>query len=461
MTVTQQGGPEGAKFSSPSFLASIVAAAAFLAACMGLFVDRPVHIDVALVSYSVSCLLIGRLAGSSPPLHAHRMLMTATLLHCVPIIVCGASVVALCMLVPAALHVPSFERDTRYIVAYALGIGLVWLATVVRYEVGFDLPEVAPELLDGDAFVNLSLVGLFTGLIIQRLRRNNHRAFTRATARARSAEDNLAEALSGQRSLERQRREIMQVRTGIEQSLRNERLARARLGASRQQLDQFAYAASHDLKEPVRTIASFLQMTRRRLDAEVIDRAGLRDHFAFVESGAKQMHTLLERLLLYSRAGRTAPKLTAVPVEAAWLKALAMRGSSHAATALRDASHACHASKRVSVDETHLATVLNELLDNATKFVGEGVTPAYAFEVVDQVGGYLKCRLVDNGIGIEPAYREQVFGLFKRLHPRESYPGGGVGLALVRRLCRSMDARISLSSIPGTGTTVHLSLRLA
>ena len=247
------------------------------------------------------------------------------------------------------------------------------------------------------------------------------------------------------------------VSASIEQSVASAHRTRSRLQANQEQLEQFAYAASHDLKEPVRTIKSFMRMAQRRMPPEAAADEALAEHFAFVQSNADAMHEVLDRLLLYSRAvaeATTDPEL--VDVTRAWQRAIARAGlpadvAQAPLLALRDLPAAT-----VAIDPRQLQRLLTELLTNAARFTAPAAAPVIRIAVAPTPEGGVVTRLTDEGIGFDPAYTEQVFGLFKRLHPREEYPSAGVGLAIVRRICDRLGIRVRVETAIGRGTAVEL-----
>ncbi len=260
------------------------------------------------------------------------------------------------------------------------------------------------------------------------------------------------------RELEEQLLARRRVGKSVELSVGNAILTRSRLEASYEQLEQFAYAASHDLKEPVRTVRSFMQMVRRRIPAEAAADASLAEHFDFIESNANAMHNVLERLLLYSRASREAAVAKTCDVRRLWAAAVAKSVLSDELKQFHLAGLTTGATVLVEADPAKLQRAFTELLDNAIRFVAPGDTPNFAIEIDPPRDARLTCRLSDAGIGIEEDYLRNVFGLFTRLHPREQYPSAGVGLALVKRLIDQMDGEIEISSVKGKGTTVQVSV---
>jgi signal transduction histidine kinase len=227
----------------------------------------------------------------------------------------------------------------------------------------------------------------------------------------------------------------------------NESLAR-----SNQDLEQFAYAASHDLQEPLRTIKNFTALLAKRykgnLDADADEFIG------YVVDGADRMETLIRDLLVYSRAGRPDNALACVDCGQALDAALSnLRGAieSSSADITRDGL------PRVLANQVELVQLFQNLIGNAIKYRAErpprihvGAAPGdreWVFEVRD------------NGIGIEAAHQQRIFDVFKRLHGRE-LPGSGIGLATCSRIVARLGGRIWVESEYGVGSTFKFSIPL-
>ncbi len=217
--------------------------------------------------------------------------------------------------------------------------------------------------------------------------------------------------------------------------------------------EQFAYIAFHDLQEPLRMIASYVQLLQKRYQGQLDDKA---DQFIeYAVTGAKRMQALLDDLLHYSRAGAHLEVLDAVNVRMVVNDAIANLtmaiADSHGQIRIAD-ELPC-----VRGDPIQLQQVFQNLISNALKFRCEGVPP----EVFISAGienHALVFTVQDHGIGIAPQHRERLFQIFQRLHPRDKYPGRGIGLAICKRIIERHGGRIWVESEPGKGAMFRFCL---
>jgi signal transduction histidine kinase len=222
------------------------------------------------------------------------------------------------------------------------------------------------------------------------------------------------------------------------------RMARE-LAASNSELEQFAYIASHDLQEPLRMVASYTELLRKRYSGSLDARAD--KYIDYAVEGARRMQRLINDLLEYSRVGQK--RLPYEPVDAGRALDLA-----------RLNLKLLIAEKRVEIKVGELPQVLSNLaqltqlfqnlLGNAIKFT-EGRDPVIAVRVRADGDRWEFC-VEDNGIGIEEQYLERVFGLFQRLHERDRYEGSGMGLSIAKRIVERHGGRMWITSVPGTGS---------
>ncbi|SMB97064.1 PAS domain S-box protein [Deinococcus hopiensis] len=238
---------------------------------------------------------------------------------------------------------------------------------------------------------------------------------------------------------------------------RNEqtRLLRERtreLERSNAELERFAFVASHDLQEPLRTISSYSDLLHRRYGDQVDDRGRL--FLKFLASGAQRMKVLIDDLLVFSRMNAVREPLRPTDANAALKEAL---GRLQALIEQAGARVEVSPLPAVLGDEGELAQLFQNLIGNAVKFRRPDEPPVVRVAASD-AGDAWHFTVADNGIGIDSEYHERVFGLFQRLHTREEYEGTGLGLSIVRKIAERHGGRAWLNSEPSTGTTVHFTL---
>ena len=223
------------------------------------------------------------------------------------------------------------------------------------------------------------------------------------------------------------------------------------LQRSNSDLEQFAYVASHDLQEPLRKVASFCQLLQRRYSGELDERAD--QYIEFAVDGAKRMQVLINDLLAFSRVGRS--ELGAEVVDTG---VLLDRAAENLAGALEenDGRITHDDLPRVRADPVLLTTVFQNLLGNSLKFRGE--QPPRAHVATTRDGDRWVLRFSDNGIGIEHEYAERIFTIFQRLHPKSTYPGTGIGLAMCRKIVEHHGGSIWLEDSDGPGTVFVVAL---
>lgn len=229
------------------------------------------------------------------------------------------------------------------------------------------------------------------------------------------------------------------------------RLANEALQRSNADLEQFAYAASHDLQEPLRMISLYTQLLQEEY-AGLLDETA-RSYVDFAVSGAQRMERLLQDLMAYSRVSGG----PADPVESsdASLAVQAALGNLEATVRKSGAQFHIGELPSVAAPSVHLVLLFQNLVGNALKYCGDNVPEVW---IEAQPAEKLwKFSVRDNGIGIEPQYAKQIFGVFKRLHGAE-YEGTGIGLAVCQRIVERSGGRIWLESTPGQGSTFYFTL---
>ena len=229
--------------------------------------------------------------------------------------------------------------------------------------------------------------------------------------------------------------------------------ANRELSRSNADLEQFAYVASHDLKEPLRNIASYVQLLQRRYQGKLDEDA---DAFiGYTVDGVRRLQMIINELLAYSRIG-TGP-LQQSPVQTGAVLSSVL-GSLKAAIAEAGAVVDVRGPLPVVMgDAGQLTSVFQNLLANALKYRRDDVRAEVKVSVAE-MGGSWCFSVADNGIGIDPLYQTQIFELFKRLHARDRYGGSGIGLAVCQRVVERHGGSIWVDSIPGQGACFHFTL---
>ncbi len=245
------------------------------------------------------------------------------------------------------------------------------------------------------------------------------------------------------------------IRTEDERRAHAENLAKTveTLTEANSELERFAYVASHDLQEPLRTITCFAQLLERDYGGALDDRG--RQHLDLVTGGAIRMHNLINDLLTYSSTTRSEGRMEAVSAEAACRSALNnLRESIESA----GAEISIAPLPEVTADSVMLIQVFQNLIGNAIKYRRDGVSPRIqvSAERHDRLWTF---SIADNGIGFDPS-EQDVFELFRRLHPHSSYSGTGVGLAICKWIVTRLGGHIWVESKAGEGSTFRFTLPL-
>jgi PAS domain S-box-containing protein len=237
-------------------------------------------------------------------------------------------------------------------------------------------------------------------------------------------------------------------RKHMEQELRH---ALDELRSSNADLEEFAYAASHDLQEPLRVVSGMLQLLQQRYGGCLDDRAD--EYIRHAVDASERMQALIRDLLQYSRLGRRSLALVSFPLQQALDAALAnLRVSVEEAGAQVTQDEL----PSVRADQAQIVQLLQNLVGNALKF--HGARPPQIHIGALRLAGGWRFSVSDNGIGIEPQYYERIFQVFQRLHTRSEYPGTGIGLALCKKIVERHGGRIWVESQVGQGSSFYFTL---
>lgn len=223
------------------------------------------------------------------------------------------------------------------------------------------------------------------------------------------------------------------------------------LSLKNHELDQFAYIASHDLREPLRTVSNYTQVIEEDY-GDRIDEAG-RQHLQLIKRTTLRMQELIESLLRYSRADEL---IDGKPTD---LKQTVAEALENLSLSVEESGAVITIGPLPTVmgQEVALRQLFQNLIANAIKFSAAGTTPVIEITSMTQAK-VVKISVKDNGIGIPPEDQDRIFGLFTRLDSRKQYHGQGIGLAFCQKIVQSHGGSINVSSEPGVGSNFTVTL---
>jgi two-component system, chemotaxis family, sensor kinase Cph1 len=224
------------------------------------------------------------------------------------------------------------------------------------------------------------------------------------------------------------------------------------LERSNSELKKFAYVASHDLQEPLNQVANYVQLLEMRYN-DALDQDA-KEFIDFAVEGVSLMQTLIDDVLAYSKVDLQGVEWALTPVEDALQQALGnLRGRIVETQAVVETDPM----PTIVADSLQLMQLFQNLIANAIKFRRAEVAPLVQVRVERLEDEWL-FSVQDNGIGIDPQYRDRIFVIFQRLHTRDEYPGSGMGLAICKKIVECHRGRIWLESEPGAGSTFKFTI---
>lgn len=221
------------------------------------------------------------------------------------------------------------------------------------------------------------------------------------------------------------------------------------------ELEKFAYVASHDLQEPLRTITSYIQLLQFKFKDKLDDEAN--EFMDFVVKASGRMRNIILDLLQYSRINRENKPFEAVDCNIVLKDALENLNNS-----IKD-SKAVITSGTLPVihgDYLQMVQLFQNLIGNAIKFKCQERTPDIIVSAREADGGFCLLSIEDNGIGIDQKYAGKIFEIFQRLHPVDEYPGTGIGLAICMKIIERHGGKIWMTSEVGKGSTFYFTAKI-
>lgn len=291
----------------------------------------------------------------------------------------------------------------------------------------------------------ISLVVLLTGgglILFVRMRIDHTRKITEQLEwQVKERTELLAQAMGEER----------QARQEAEKAKQEAELAIRKLGQKNKELEQFAYVASHDMQEPLRTTSSFAELLKRQYEGKLDETAD--KYLTFITQASDRMKVLIKDLLDYSRIGRKgdAERVDCNKILHDVLADLTVVIEETKAEIRSDVLPV------INGYPTEIKLLFQNLLTNALKFRKKDVVPRVKISV-DKIDNHWQFSVEDNGIGIEKKHSEKIFIIFQRLHPRNEYEGSGIGLAHCKKIVELHGGDIRVESTPGQGTIFRFSV---
>jgi light-regulated signal transduction histidine kinase (bacteriophytochrome) len=254
------------------------------------------------------------------------------------------------------------------------------------------------------------------------------------------------------RILRRKNEELKTQKKALAKNMAELKKVQQQLTESNQELQIFAFAASHDLKEPLRMITMYTQLTERSLKNALDEKT--KSYISFVTDGVKRMQLLLDNLLSYSLLGKS--RQDDIPID---LNEKLKKVMQNLTVAIQecDAKVVCCKLPAVTASPTEMTQLFQNIIANALKFRKSDTKPFIEVCSKEEEKEFV-FSISDNGIGIKTEDQERVFLLFTRLNNREHYEGTGIGLATCKKILNKLNGRIWVTSTEGVGTTFHFSI---
>ena len=261
----------------------------------------------------------------------------------------------------------------------------------------------------------------------------------------RSIELSSDEMIGLYKQLKKETEETLQI------SETNLKIKNIELEQKNKELEQFAYVASHDMQEPLRTTSSFVELLQQQYQGRLDERAN--KYLSFIAQSSDRMKVLIKDLLDYSRIG-IKKELKQVDCSIMLNEVLADLGSAITETG---ATISTQQLPVISGYPTEIKQLFQNLVINAIKFTQKNISPQIKISV-ENIHGHWQFAFKDNGIGIDEKHSERIFVIFQRLHTRNEYEGSGIGLSHCKKIVELHKGKIWVESTAGKGSTFYFTL---
>lgn len=245
---------------------------------------------------------------------------------------------------------------------------------------------------------------------------------------------------------------IPYLKNGLDNSLKKQEELKQELLSKNQDLEHFTYYVSHDLQQPLRTVAGFVKLLDNKY-ADKMDEKGT-GYLQHIRNGTEHMQGMIRELLDFSRAGSYSGAHEHLELKdiLGRVEKIHQQGIEE-----KGARISLHSNINLVVNRTAMVEVLQNLVENAMKYTKPGEKPEIIIEGREWKDHW-EISVRDNGIGIDPSYFERIFIVFERLHHNAAYPGMGIGLALVKKIINKMGGEVKVESVPDKGSTFSFTI---
>jgi signal transduction histidine kinase len=276
------------------------------------------------------------------------------------------------------------------------------------------------------------------------------RAFDKMTQNLKSTTVSIDKLDAINEQLRANEEQLLAMNEQLESEVAERKKTQEALEFSNRELTNFVYVASHDLREPLRKISSFGQLLQKSLQGKLSDDE--RENLDFMIDGSDRMTMMIDGLLTYSRVNTKDVLFETVDLNEV-IKRLKELELGMLLEETGSVIEIPHPLPKVYADPVQMEQLLQNLIANGIKYRRDGVKPRITIKAKEVSDNKVRIEVQDNGIGIAPEYRDEIFKMFRRLHSRQKYDGCGIGLAVCRKIVDRHAGQIGVESAPGEGST--------